>query len=960
TGRTDALGGTETWAYDGRGNTIAYTDARGYSTAYAYDSRNRLVQRTNPQGGVLEYQYDLFGNQTAFTDELGNITQTTYDALNRVTAVRDPLGGETTLAFNAVGNVVRSTDAIGRNTRYDYDLFQQLVAVTDPVASVTRFTYDLVGNQTSVTDPLGNVTQFFYDNLDRVTQRVDPLGQAATFTYDAVSNLVATTDRNGRQRTFTYDPLDRLTAETWLDGTTSVRNLQYAYDAVGNLLSASDPDSVYAYGYDALDRPISVDNGGTPGAPQMVLSYAYDRMGNVISTSDDRGVRVNSQYDPRNLLASRTWQSGGLSEARVDFGYSVRGQQTEIQQFADIAGTTAVGQTTLAYDALGRLTDLTHRNAVDAVLADYDYAFDLADQLVRQVINGQTSDYTYDRVGQLIGAEHPTQADEAYTYDANGNRVGAGYTVGPNNQILADDTYDYRYDAEGNRVRQAERATGAVTEYTYDFRNRLTSVVERNVTGVVIKDVQFVYDVFDRRIVKTVDIDGVGSQPAETTRFVYDGLHVWADFDQAGQVTARYLYGDGLDQILARYQPGVGTAWYLADHLGTVRDIVDTAGVVIDHIDYDSFGQIVLETNPAQGDRFKITGREWDVETGLYYYRARYFDPRQGRFVSADPLGFAAGDVNLYRYVGNAPVILRDPLGLEPIGYSVILQQDMAVGGAAVGAVMGYVCSYLEEWCQSGDATRATASGNLGMLQGAALGASLGYAAGSASALSKLVATSAGGAFGGLYLGTIPADLSVAGIRVGCLVAGILVGVAQRPGGLRASLRPGGLRSLGRGIWEFLGDERGSVPIGEGSSPHTPVRIEGNRVYALVESTAGTGPRRWVRMNPSTTSQNATRLGVVRSNTSDWRSLRNVWDNSGAGDILSPANRQRIADGIVPEVDSHWIRWFPGDSGLIGEPIPMHHIQGTSISVPLPASRHLDAHMPGGYRYNPGGPGMSG
>ncbi|MCY2987166.1 MAG: hypothetical protein NTY19_04760, partial [Planctomycetota bacterium] len=556
------------------------------------------------------------------------------------------------------------------------------------------------------------------------------------------------------------------------------------------------------------DRPISVDNGGRPGAVQVVLSYVYDAIGNVISTSDDRGVRVNSQYDPRNLLASRTWQGGGLSEARVDFGYSVRGQQTEIQRFADIAGTTAVGQTTLAYDAIGRITDLAHRNAVDAVLADYDYAFDLADQLVRQVINGQTSDYTYDRAGQLIGADYPTQADEAYAYDANGNRVGAGYTVGPNNQILADDTYDYRYDAEGNRVRQAERATGAVTAYTYDYRNRLTSVVERNVVGVVIKDVQFVYDIFDRRIAKTVDVDGVGSQPAETTRFVYDGLHVWADFDQAGQVTARYLYGDGIDQILARYQPGVGTAWYLADHLGTVRDIVDAAGVVIDHVDYDSFGQIIVETNPAQGDRFKFTGREWDVETGLYYYRARYFDPRQGRFVSADPVGFAAGDVNLYRYVGNAPVALRDPLGLEPIGYSAVLKEDLAIGGGAVGALMGYVCGFLEEWYQQKDKKdieRAKASAALGMLQGAAIGASLGYAAGSASELSHLVAASAGTAFGALYLGTIPNDVGVAGIRVGCVVAGLLIGAAQRPGGPRA---------LANATGKFLASETGTWTVG--------------------------------------------------------------------------------------------------------------------------------------------------
>jgi hypothetical protein len=141
----------------------------------------------------------------------------------------------------------------------------------------------------------------------------------------------------------------------------------------------------------------------------------------------------------------------------------------------------------------------------------------------------------------------------------------------------------------------------------------------------------------------------------------------------------------------------------------------------------------------------------------------------------------------------------------------------------------------------------------------------------------------------------------------------------------------------------------------------------GQTIVALNPGRAGDLPQLHLddagdlRVGPDpSASSNTTRLGVVRNNPRDWRNLRDVWDQAGVGDILSPRNRQRIADGLVPEVDDHWIRWFPGDDVLRGESIPMHHIQGTPLTVPLPASRHLDAHMPGGFRYNPGGPGRSG
>jgi RHS repeat-associated protein len=123
--------------------------------------------------------------------------------------------------------------------------------------------------------------------------------------------------------------------------------------------------------------------------------------------------------------------------------------------------------------------------------------------------------------------------------------------------------------------------------------------------------------------------------------------------------------------------------------LGTVRDIVNAAEVVIDHIDYDSFGRVLAETNAAFGDRFKFTGREYDEASGLYYYRACWYDPAIGRFLSADPLGFLAGDANLYRYVGNRPLTYFDPSGMsgDLLFYPAAIQYDLNVANASTASL---------------------------------------------------------------------------------------------------------------------------------------------------------------------------------------------------------------------------------------------------------------------------------
>jgi len=191
-----------------------------------------------------------------------------------------------------------------------------------------------------------------------------------------------------------------------------------------------------------------------------------------------------------------------------------------------------------------------------------------------------------------------------------------------------------------------------------------------------------VYDAQGRnRIEKAHDADGAGGGSAVVTRFALDGWKnvrqplmgnenwdVWADLDGSSSLTTRYVRGDVIDQLFARIEEdteGDIPYWYLTDHLGSIRDVIDGSAVVKDSITYDGFGNITAETDSNYRGRYAWTGREIDVEVGLQYNRARYYDAITGRWISEDPLGFDAGDSNLFRYVENRPTLDVDTSGLQ-------------------------------------------------------------------------------------------------------------------------------------------------------------------------------------------------------------------------------------------------------------------------------------------------------
>ncbi|MBE9075753.1 hypothetical protein IQ241_00295 [Romeria aff. gracilis LEGE 07310] len=334
-------------------------------------------------------------------------------------------------------------------------------------------------------------------------------------------------------------------------------------------------------------------------------------------------------------------QSGaGVDDKRVDFAYDAIGQFEAISRYSDLAGTSSVVSSAYDYDQLNRLKRLSHSNSTGEV-AFYDFAYDAANRITQITDVDGSSDYSYNARNELIGADHTdgSNPDESYDYDANGNRVssslhGSGYVTGANNQLLSDGIYTYEYDKEGNLIRQTEIVTGIVRNLTWDYLNRLVRVVDVDSAGSEVMRVEYTYDIVGRRIAKSVDSDGAGNAAAQTLRFVYDRDHVLMEFDGASSVpNMRYLYGPQIDQIIAQ-QDGMGiTLWMLSDHLGTVKDLVDDAGNLVNHRTFDSYGNLVVQSDDSFSSRYGFTGREFDEETGLHYYRARYYDGQTGRFI---------------------------------------------------------------------------------------------------------------------------------------------------------------------------------------------------------------------------------------------------------------------------------------------------------------------------------------
>jgi RHS repeat-associated protein len=494
--------------------------------------------------------------------------------------------------------------------------------------------------------------------LNRPIQQTDLLSQSATFAHNAGDLLTCTTDRESRVRNLSHDALNRKTGETWVVSGSTANTQTFTYDAADNQLTARDASGTYTMAYDTLNRMTSEQE---PFA--QALTFSYDAANNRTQVQDSQGGVTTSVYDALGRLTSRKF-SNGTTNLRVDPGWTNRDQLSSLKRYTDLGGTALVGMSSYTYDGAMRVSNITHTYANNNVLASYAYGYDQASRLTSETVNGTQTTYGYDNTDQLTTVNGVT----TYSYDLNGNRTMTGYSTQAGNEMTNDGTFTYTYDNEGNLTQKSKGNQKETWYYGYDSLNRLTTVRKTSDGTTNQVTATYTYDVFGNRIeedkwVKPQSGNGVTT----VTRYAYDGHNAWADLNNSNQLLMRRLYLDGVDQPFARVDASNVAAWYLTDHLGSVRDILDKAGAtLLDHLVYDGYGNITTETAPiTYGDRYKYTDREWDSDTTLQYNRARYHDPRIGRWISQDPLGAVAG-LNFYKYANNQPTLLLDPSGLFP------------------------------------------------------------------------------------------------------------------------------------------------------------------------------------------------------------------------------------------------------------------------------------------------------
>jgi RHS repeat-associated protein len=507
-----------------------------------------------------------------------------------------------------------------------------------------------------------NRTTWVYDELNRVTTETSPQNASATFAYDAAGRKTSETDRLGRRRDFNYDDANRVLTEKWYAVGGALSQTQtWTYDAVGRMLTAQDPDGTYTLAYDAANR---VTSAKEPFA--LVLTMGYDAVGNRTSVQDSKGGYTTVTFDALNRQTSEQTAGSGVSAMRFDYAYTARGEVSSVTRYSNLAGSSVVGTTTHDYDAAGRETHLVQKNGSGTILANYTYTYDAGDRMTSKIENGTTTSYSYDAADQLT-------ADGAATfgYDATGNRTNAGYVTDTGNRMTSDGLWTWTYDAAGNVTKRSKGASSDTWVYTYDNRNQMvTAAYSSTDGGTVTQRVTYVYDAFGNRIERdywdgsttTVERYGVdGWDPAKSMPVGNENFDTWVDLDGSNNLTMRRTFGTRFDELLARQTSGGTVLWYLTDIQQSVRLLSDNAGSVVGTIAYSAFGQVTSSSGTT--DRYRYTSREADAATALQFNRGRFYDPASGKWTSVDPKGFAAGDVNLYRYVENQATTKSDPSG---------------------------------------------------------------------------------------------------------------------------------------------------------------------------------------------------------------------------------------------------------------------------------------------------------
>jgi len=609
---------------------------------------------------------------------------------------------------NFAGNVASVSDALNRSTSFAYDVMGRVTSQSLPDGRAIAYSYDNLGNLLSITPPGRNPHVFNYTAVSLEAGYTPPAVAgtgATTYQYNLAKQLTSVIRPDGQALSLAYGTGARLATQTLPRGSTT-----YGYSpTTGHLSTITAPDlGTLSYTYDG-SLPLSETWAGAIAGS---VSVAYDN--NFRVTSRTVGATpIAYTYDADGLLTG----SGAETLTRDPLNGLLTG--------------TSLGSstTTNSYNEFGEMSAFNATFGIDNLNISY-----IRDKLGRitqkvEVISGvtTTTDYVYDLAGRLTGVAENGVATAVYQYDSNGNRIGGYNKAGgilsyydAQDRLTSWNGTNYTYTANGELASKRHSLAGGnpqVTTYNYDVLGNLMTATLPNATTI-----DYVVDGRNRRVGKKVNGTLVQG-------FLYkDQLNPVAELDGAGNVVSRFVYGSKAN-VPDYMIKGGATYHIISDHLGSPRLVVDSAGTVVQRMDYDDWGNVTNDTNPGF-QPFGFAGGIYDRDTNLTRFGARDYDPETGRWTAKDPIKFDGGDSNIYGYVLGDPVNGIDPSGLVGLGLlkyfpkaaspALTKESEAEMIGNIVGSVTGGFCAL------------AVTKSPIGALAGGLFGGYLGGQAGKA------------------------------------------------------------------------------------------------------------------------------------------------------------------------------------------------------------------------------------
>jgi RHS repeat-associated protein len=717
---TDAAGQTTTLTSTATGEVATVTNARGETTTYAYDGDGRLTSVMGPvAGATTRYTYDGYGRVRMVTTEGATVT-TEYDLFDRPTAVWYPDGTVERTTYDRL-DVATRTDRLGRVTRYVYDPLRRLAAVRDPAGRLVRHAYGPAGDQ--LIDANGQATTWERDVAGRVVREVRADGLTTTqYTYDVAGRLATVTDPKGQVTTYTYALDDAVTAIVWTEALVPTASVSYTYDAgYPRVTSMTDgtgetaytyhpagqlgagqvatvdgplPDDTIGYTYDVLGRVVGRTIHGAANAVTVqydalgrvteettvlgTFAYAYDgASGRLAAVTSPNGQTSTYDYLPagqdHRLASLHHRLPGGATLSRFAYTYDAVGN---ILTWDQQAGEAAPMRWTYGYDAADQLTRAVQATteATPQVVQRYAYGYDPAGNRRFEQIDDQVTAWTYDRLNRLLtqagggmlqvggmvsepaavlvngqvatvsgdlrftGALPVVPGTNVFTItatDPSGNTATATYEVD-----VADAPRTFTYDANGNLTSDGTRT------FEWDARNQLVAV------SVGTHRSEFVYDGLQRRVRQVEKDDGATTAD---TRVLWCETAICEERAADGVTVTRRAFGLG-EQINGQAR------FFTTDHLGSVREVTDSAGTLLARYAFDPWGRRTV-TAGTDVTTVGYAAYKWQGNNAISLTLHRGYDAELGRWLSQDPIGLRGGS-NLFAYAENDPVQFNDPLGL--------------------------------------------------------------------------------------------------------------------------------------------------------------------------------------------------------------------------------------------------------------------------------------------------------